>query len=113
MAYRPSGPFAVPMAVLKASTRKVNGVVVKDYSAGPTLMCAFRTFGATEQKAEGLKGVVSAATVDLWYTPGISSGDRVRLLDDGSEWEVVGDPEDIERRHQWLQLKVRRIEGGA
>lgn len=113
MTYRPSAPFTVPMRVLTASTSKVNGVIVKGYSDGPAFVGSFRTFGGTEREQDGLTVVEDTAKVETWFMPDLRAGDRIRTLEDSREWEVLGDPEDIEMRHYLMAFKVRRAQGGA
>ena len=111
-AFSPSGPFVVPMAVLEPVERRVNGVLVKQYAEGRTLFCSFRTFGGTEKVVDGLVVVEDTAVVQTWYSPDLTSGVRLRM-EDGSEWEALGTPEDVGMRHQYTQMKVRRARGGA
>lgn len=110
--FSPSLPFTVPMTVLEPTERKVNGVLVKSYSEGRVLFCSFRTFGGTEREQDGLTVVEDTAVVQTWYSPDLAAGIALRM-EDGSLWEVLGTPEDIGMRHQWAQMKVRRVRGGA
>ena len=110
--FSPSGPFTVPMTILTPTWAKVNGVRVKTFAEGRTLFCSFRTFGGTEREQDGLTAVEDTATVQTWYAPDLTAGMRLRM-EDGSEWEVLGTPEDIAMRRQWAQMKVRRVQGGA
>lgn len=112
MTFRPDLPFNVPMAVLKTTEAKVNGVPVKSRTEGRTLFCSFRTFGGTERERDGMTVVEDTAVVQTWYGPDVLAGDALRM-EDGSVWEILGTPEDVGMRHQWMQMKVRRAQGGA
>ena len=112
-AFSPSGPFVVPMTLLTTSTSKVNGVPVKARAEGRTVYCSFRTFGGTEREQDGLTVVEDTAVVETWYSPDLVAGCRVRTDEDGAVWDVLGTPEDIGQRHQWMRFKVRRAKGGA
>lgn len=111
--FSPSGPFVVPMTLLTTSTSKVNGVPVKARAEGRTVYCSFRTFGGTEREQDGLTVVEDTAVVQTWYGPDVQAADALRMEPDGSVWEILGTPEDVGMRHQWMQMKVRRARGGA
>lgn len=112
MTFQPSAPFTVPLTVLTTSESKVNGVWVKSRAEGRTLLCSFRTFGGTESEKDGRIAVEDTAVVETWFAPDLTAGIALRM-GDGSEWEVLGTPEDVEMRHQWTRMKVRRLQGGA
>lgn len=110
--YQPSAPFTVPLTLLTTETVRINGVLVKRRSEGRTFPASFRTFGGTEREADGLTVVEDTAVVETWFSPDILAGDAVRT-EDGTEWEILGTPEDISMRHQWIRMKIRRARGGA
>lgn len=100
---------AVSYAVNKKTYQNANGVI----------MANFKTYGGTEKNDNGIISVEDTAQVVCWYRPDIKSGCRVVLLD-GTEdteaakcYEILGDPENIERRNMFLKFKVRRVKGGA
>ena len=45
--------------------------------------------------------------------PEIKSGDRIKLLESGAVYDIIGQPENIELRNQEMSFKVNRIKGGA
>jgi len=113
MSYRPSEPFTTPIELLNVSEVKtVRGVDVPVYpEKGETIFCSFKTYGGTETTINGVLSVIQTANVETWYRPDITSSSRLRL---GSQtYEVMGDPEDIEQRHQFLKFKVRGVKGGT
>ena len=113
MSYRPSEPFTTPIELLNVSEVKtVRGVDVPVYpEKGETIFCSFKTYGGTESNVNGVLSVIQTANVETWYRPDITSSSRLRL---GSQtYEVMGDPEDIEQRHQFLKFKVRGVKGGT
>ena len=130
MAYRPMTPFNVPMWLLIPEMPKEQsyGVLVKDYPSvtpqpkrdpkkknDPILIYgSFRSFGGTEVTSNGAYTVEDTATIETWYRPDIKADCRIVLADDLSAvYEIVGTPEDIEMRHQFLHIRVRRVKGGA
>lgn len=72
-----------------------------------------RSYGGTEKELNGKLVILDTMTVECFYTPEITSADGLMLLDDGSKWEIMNNPEDIERRHQFLKFKIQRVVGDA
>lgn len=112
MSYRPSEPFTTPVELFNPTYSVVKGRTVKEYpESGELIMCSFKTYGGTESTVNGLLTVVDTANVETWYRPDITSASQIRL--GAKVYEVMGEPEDIEQRHQFLKFKVRGVKGGA
>ena len=114
--FKPSFPYNVPMHVLTPTTTTVKGVSVKKYSEPSEdnlIFGSFKTYGGTETQSNGVTVVEDTANVETWYRPDVKSGCRIVLADSGEVYEVLGKPEDIEKRHQFLKFKVRGVAGGA
>lgn len=111
--YKPTVPFNVPARVLKGTVKKVNGVNTKTFEDGPTIWVSAKSYGGTEKDVNDKVVIVDTLNIETWYTPDITATDAIRLLDDGSEWEILNAPENIDRRNQWLKFKVQRMKGGA
>lgn len=112
MSYRPTELFATPMVLFNPTYKTVKGVTVKEYpEQGELIMCSFKTYGGTETTVNDQLVVVDTANVETWYRPDITSASQLRL--GGKAYEVIGEPEDIEQRHQFLKFKVRGVKGGA
>ena len=56
--------------------------------------------------------VVKTAVVETWYRPDITSDWHLYICETGEEYQVIGDPENIDMRHQYLRIKVEKV-GGA
>lgn len=103
-----------PFMRLVARSERINGVTVKTYDPdGIVRFCNFSTYGGTEQNVNGVYSVEDTAEVVTWFEPDITSADRIRLLESGTDYEIIGEPENIELRQQEMQFKVRRVRGGA
>lgn len=88
------------------------GVVTKSYpSAGVLFFASWKTYGGTERKDNDLIIVDDTAVVETWFDPLIKSNCRIQK--DDEVYEIVGKPENINQRNQYLKFKVRRISGGA
>lgn len=111
--YRPKEPFIVPLELLIPEYKTVKGVPKKVYPAtGEKVLCSFKTFGGTDQTVNGLYSVVDTAEIECWYRPDIKSDCRVKTAD-GAEYEVLGSPENISMRNQFIKAKIQRVKGGA
>lgn len=105
---------STPFMRLVPSSERVNGVTVKTYEPdGITRFCNFSTYGGTESIKNGLLVVEDTAEVTTWFEPDITSADRIRLLETNTDYDILGEPENIEFRRQEMTFKVRRVKGGA
>ena len=110
--FKPDLPYDTPVKVFNPTYETVKGVTKKVYpEKGELVFCKFKTYGGTETTINGVLTVVDTANVETWYRPDITSASQIRL---GSKvYEVMGEPEDIEQRHQILKFKVRGVKGGT
>lgn len=107
-------PFNRSFTIQVPLVEKVNGVVVKTYVDSPhTFKANVRTFGGTERIVNDVIVLEDTATLQTWYNRQIKAD--VRLLDnhDQSTYEVLGTPENILQQNQYMEIKVRRVRGGA
>ena len=113
--FRPSLPFSVPLLLLLPTITKSNGVRVKNYdnANGILIFGTFKTYGGTDQTIDGVYSVVDTAEIVTWYRPDITRDCVIALADSGERYEILGQPENIDRRNQFLKLKVQRVKGGA
>lgn len=116
--YRPQAPFNVPVHLLTVvSESMVKGVAQRVY-ATPTkdniIFCSFKTFGGTESFKNGVYSVVDTANIETWYRPDIKANCRICLAENPDEiYEVMGVPENINMRNQFIRFKVKAVTGGA
>lgn len=114
--FRPDLPFTTVAYLLTPTYETIKGVPVKKYLV-PTdedvIHISFKTFGGTESTKNDLLVIEDTANVETWYDPKIKSDYGIRLTDDDSTYEILGEPEDINKRHQFLKFKVKRIKGGV
>lgn len=114
--FRISVPFTAAMVLLIPAYSDTLGVPTKAFpevSSGILFYGNFKTFGGTEVVSDGLYSIQDTAWVECWYMPQIKSDCRIVVLDTGAVYEVEGEPEDIELRHQYMKLKIKRVKGGA
>ena len=113
MAYRPQLPFTVAMELLAPTYTKVNGVRKKTFTSAGTFFGTFKTFGGTERDVNGIYSIEDTANIETWYRPDITSACRIKLAGTNAVYDILGEPENIEMRNQFLVFKVSRIKGGA
>ena len=115
--YKPAGvgAFTTAVKLQKRITTKVSGALEYTYedATDPILNCSFKTYGGTETIVNGSLVLLNTATLVTWYRQDIQAADRILLIQDNSGWEVIGEPENIDMRNQYLILKVRKISGGV
>ena len=115
--YRPSAPFSVPLVLLIPTYQTVSGVRTKitpEIKDGIIIYGSFKTYGGTEKTVDGVYSIIDTAEIETWYRPDITSDCIIALAEDNSaRYEILGQPENINRRNQFLKLKVQRVKGGA
>lgn len=110
--FKPHTPYNVPAVLLIPATKTVKGVLTKVYpDTGETIFCNVRTFGGTERVVNGTLVLENTATVETWFRPDIKAD--CRLLINGQPYEIMGDPENVNMRNQYLICKTKAIKGGA
>lgn len=77
------------------------------------IRCNFKTFGGTEKNVNNILIVEDTAQIVCWFTPEIKSDCRLVRMSDNAVFEILGEPENIEMRNQFLKFKIRRVKGGA
>lgn len=114
--YRPGKPFDTPLLLYPVTgTDTVMGVTVNTYAEkGILFNGSFATYGGTERAVNGLYSVEDTATVETWYRPDFAASGRVALANNPAKlYQIVGEPEDIEQRHQFTKMRLTRVQGGA
>lgn len=114
--YIPAGAEQMTTAICFQSytTQSVYGVKTKVYTDfAYNSFCNFKTKGGTEITSNGLLSVEDTAELVAWYDPAVTSGGRVKVLQTGAIYEIIGSPENIEMRNKYMKLKVQRVTGGA
>lgn len=111
-----TAPLSVPMLLLIPTETVSLGVTKKTYpdpKDGLPFFGSFRTFGGTEREINGLYSVENTATIDTWYRDDIKADCRIALAQTGDVFEIVGEPENIEMRNQYMRIRVTAVKGGA
>ncbi len=112
--FKPKVPFTVAMKLLVPTSERIQGALKKGFSDpenSELFYGSFRTFGGVENIQDGVYTLINTATIDTWYRPDIKADCRIYICDTEGVYEIAGDPEDIDMRHQYLQIKVRKVGG--
>lgn len=113
--FTPALPYTTPALLLKPTYTTQKGVTVKTYdeSKGVQIFCSWKTYGGTETTSNEIYAVIDTAQIETWYRPDIKSDCRIKDIQTGAVYEILGRPEDINKRHQFMKFKVQAVEGGA
>ena len=84
-----------------------------DIDDGELFMGSFRTFGGSEREINGQYAVEKTATIETWYREDIKSDCRIGVPQTGEVYQIMGAPENIEMRNQYMRMRVIAIQGGA
>lgn len=120
--YRPNeaAQMTTPLRLQTPVFASNYGVKQKTWqNASGVIWANFKTYGGTERTDNDILSVEDTAQIVCWYRPDIKGNCRIVLLDGAEDtehakcFEILGEPENIEMRNQFLKFKVRRIKGGA
>lgn len=114
--YQPSVPFNVALVLLEPVYSNALGVQKKTFPPvceGKLFYGSFKTFGGTERNVNGAYSVENTAVIDTWYRPDIKADCHVVVRSTGMEYEIIGEPENINMQNQYMKFKVIGVKGGA
>ena len=112
--FKPSFPYSTAAELMIPTYVKKKGVKSKVFTeTGIRINVSFKTYGGTETNVNDVYAVVDTAWVETWYRPDIKSECRIKILETGVIYEILGRPENINMRNQFMKFKVRAVEGGA
>lgn len=114
--YKPSTPFSAALVLLIPVYTDSFGVSSKSYPSidnGIVIYGSFKTYGGTERDVNGLYSIENTAVIETWYRPDIKSNCRIAVPQTGEIYEILGEPENINLRNQYLKFKVQQVKGGA
>ncbi len=112
--FRPNYPFSTPMELQIPAYTQSKGVEKKTFTTSQTpFFASFKAYTGTETVTNDLYTVVDTAIVETWFRPDIKADCRIKVLPTGKVYEILGAPENIDLRNQFLKFRVRAVEGGA
>ena len=114
-AFKP-GAFTAPLVLLIPTYSVSSGVQKKTFPSvanGVRMNGSFKTYGGTDRDVNGVFAVEDTAVVETWYDPRVRSECRIYVPGTDGTYEILGEPENIGLRNQFLRMKVRRVKGGV
>lgn len=105
--------MTTPMMLQIPTSETTLGVTKKTYQDVGVIYVNFKTYGGTESVSNDILSVIDTAQITCWYRPDIKSNCRLKMLETGAVYDIIGTPEDLENRHQIQYFKVRRVKGEA
>jgi len=121
--YKQTIPFNTPMLLLIPTTTYVKGVNQKTYpnigemseedKARYRFNGACRSFGGTETVINDVYAIKDTVNIETWFRPDIKADCGICILDTGEIYDILGKPENIELRNQYMKFKCERRKGGA
>lgn len=111
--YKPANirEFVTPAVHMKAVAKTVNNRTTKRKTEVGTVRGKFKQKGTAETNANGLTVVNEKTTFITWYKPDFTAADI--LVINGIEYEIKGEPENVEMRNRYVIITLERIGGGA
>lgn len=109
--YQPQGVFNVPFRLLKRVKNKVQGVNVQTYEPNYQGMCSCINYSTNDTTMANLQSHQDQWSFEAHYSPLIKAGDRIKLLDDDSEYDIIGIPENVRRENKYVKFKMVRVNG--
>lgn len=77
----------------------------------PIFYASFKTYGGTETNVNGVYSIIDTADIVAFYRPDIKTNCRITNLKTGAVYSVIGVPENIDERNQFVKFKVERVKG--
>jgi hypothetical protein len=111
--YKPKMPFDIAFKLWIPSSSMELGVKKKTFTEGPTFMASMRTYTSNKNDSDDVYTPYVSTIIDTWYNPLIKADCEVELLETGERYSIETEPENVEMRHQWMQLRIRKIGGRA
>lgn len=114
--FKLSAPLTVPLVLLIPTETVSYGTPVKTFpplDKGIPIFGNFKTYGGTERDVNGIYSIDDTAIIETWYRPDITADCRIGVSASGAVYAIIGEPENIELRNQYLKFKVQRVKGGA
>ena len=110
--YQPQGPFNVWFQHISKEVTYVKGVNVTKYVDGFKSKCSCINYSSNNTVTNDLKNTSTEWSFESRYTPLIKAGDRIRLLDDNTVYEIKGEPENVRRENKYIKFKMVRVKNG-
>lgn len=111
--YKPANirEFITPAIHKKATTQTIDGRTKKVFSEVGMIRGKFKQKGTAETNTNGLTVINEKTTFTTWYKADIAAADILTI--NGVDYEIKGNPENVEMRNRYAVITLERIGGGA
>lgn len=111
--YKPANirEFVTPAVHKKRTIKMVDNRPAKTYTEVGTVRGKFKQKGTAETTANGLTIINEKTTFITWFKADITAADILTI--NGVDFEIKGEPENVEMRSRYMVLTLERIGGGA
>jgi len=111
--YRPAPirEFVTPAIYKSMEVATVNGRQQKQIVKTFSVRGKFKQTGTSELNANGLVVVSYKTEFITWWKDDFKAGDHITI--NGIEFQVYGNPENVEMRGRYAVLTLKKLEGGA
>ena len=111
--YNPSPirEFITPAVQKRTQVVLVNGRTQKQVVEVANLRGKFKQKGTSEIHANGLFVVNEKTTYTTWWKDDLKAGDILTI--NNIDFQIKGQPENVEMRSRYAVITLERIEGGA
>lgn len=111
--YKPANirEFITPAIHKKATSATVNGRTQKTFTEVGKVRGKFKQKGTAETTANGLIVLNEKTTFTTWFKADFAAADILTI--GGIDFEIIGQPENVEMRGRYAVLTLERISGGA
>jgi hypothetical protein len=107
----PIREFITPAIQKRTTYSTVNGRQQKTETVVATLRGKFKQRGTSELNANGLVIVDTKTEFITWWKEDFKAGDILTI--NGVDYQVYGQPENVEMRGRYAVLTLKLYEGGA
>lgn len=111
--YKPANirEFITPAIHKKPTNTTISGRTVKGYESVGTIRGKFKQKGTAETQANGLTVINEKTTFTTWWKADLEASDILTI--NGIDFEIKGEPENVEMRSRYAVITLERIDGGA
>lgn len=111
--YKPANirEFVTPAVHKKATSKTVNNRTTKELTIVGPVRGKFKQKGTAETNANGLTVINEKTTFITWFKADFAAADILTI--NGIDFEIKGEPENVEMRSRYTVLTLERISGGA
>lgn len=110
--YVPTGVLNTPCRIHHAEYEVVNGVNTPCYIPDEkVIFLACKSYGGSEKVVDNQYTIIDTMTFVGYYDPTLKAQDLIEIVKDGTKWEILNTPENVDLRGAFMTFKARRYHG--